>query len=228
MRVPLSAERRHLTAQSLENRNGSMTPRIGLVAVLGALAGMTVAFLVTGLQGNRATPPTPSTTGKALIGGPFQLVDTQGKPVSSADDPDKYKLVYFGFTNCPDICPAGLQQISTALDKLGAEAKAIKVLFITLDPERDTSEKLGVYLKSFHGGITGLTGTPVAIAGAAKAYRVYYKKVENGATPADYSIDHSGFMYLMNRDGNYVAHFQHNVAADKLAADILSAIKPKP
>ncbi len=201
-----------------------MPSRFGVVIILGALAGIAVALLVVGQS--RTAPP--QSTGTVQIGGPFELVRTTGATVKSADLAGEPMLVYFGFTNCPDICPAGLQQISAALDKLGTQAAGLHVVFITLDPERDTPAKLGEYMKSFHPAIMGLTGSLDAVTAAAKAYRVYFKKVETGTTPTEYTIDHSGFMYLMDGSGRYIAHFPHNVTADKLSVGILAAIKPAP
>jgi protein SCO1 len=110
-------------------------------------------------------------------------------------------------------------------DKIGPDAAAkLTAIFITLDPERDTGPKLGEYLKSFHPRIVGLTGTTSTIADAAKAYRVYAKKVITDAAKGDYTIDHSGFMYLIDSRGQYVTHFPHNVSADKLSAALTDAL----
>jgi protein SCO1/2 len=133
-------------------------------------------------------------------------------------------LVYFGYTHCPDVCPSGLQVISAALDKLGPGAARIAPLFVTLDPERDTPQVMGEYVKSFHPGIIGLTGTPDETAAVAKAYRVYFKKVADENTPGNYSVDHSSFMYLMNGRGEYVKHFSHSANIDDLAG-ALSALQ---
>jgi protein SCO1 len=204
-------------------------PRIGIATVLGLLAGVAAALLAVSLQGRGTiSPAIQSSPAGTSIGGPFLLTATDGKAVSSGDFQGKHLLVFFGFTNCPDICPSGLQQISAALDKLGPDAEAIVPLFITLDPERDTPEKIGSYLKSFHPRIIGLSGSADAVAAAAKAYRVYSKKVETGSQPADYSIDHSSFIYVMSREGKYIKHFRHNQDAGHLASGILEAIKSTP
>lgn len=200
-----------------------MTPRVILITVIGLLAGAAVALNILS-RPPESLPTTATVTGQVLIGGPFNLDTTSGEPVTSATYAGRPMLVYFGFTHCPDICPSGLQIISAALDKLGSDAVKVAPLFITLDPERDTGATLGDYLKSFHPQIIGLTGSPAAIASTAKAYRVYAKKVEVGTTPGDYTIDHSGFMYLMGADGKYVTHFPHNVSADKLASALAAAI----
>ncbi len=173
-----------------------------------------------------AVPPgnAPQTTGTALIGGPFSLVDQTGKRVTEKDFAGHPMLVYFGFTNCPDVCPSGLQVISAALDKLGPKAAGITPLFITLDPERDTVEVMRDYVKSFHPRLVGLTGSPEEIAAVAKAYRVYYKKAADEGAPGNYSVDHSTFMYLMDGEGRFVSHFPHTVAVDALATALEKAL----
>lgn len=195
-----------------------MTPRVILITVIGLLAGAAAALSLL------SQPPPATTTGQALIGGPFSLTSTTGEAVTEQTYAGRLMLVYFGFTHCPDICPSGLQIISSALDQLGANAVKVAPLFITLDPERDTQAKLGAYLKSFHPQLIGLTGSPNAIGVTTKAYRVYAKKVEQGTLPGDYTIDHTGFMYLMGSDGKFVTHFPHNVSADKLSAALATAI----
>ncbi len=148
-----------------------------------------------------------ATTGKALIGGPFALIDQNGKKVTDADFRGRYMLVFFGFTNCPDICPAGLQLIAAALDKVGPKSANVTPIFISVDPERDTPEKLASYVKNFSDRIVGLTGTPQEIAAVAKAYRVFYEKKPNERAPADYGMNHTSIIYLMDPDGAYVTHF---------------------
>ena len=202
-----------------------MTARVFLFVIAGLLAGAVAALsLVTRAPPPAGAPQSASSTGKALIGGPFALSDTTGKPVTNATFAGRPMLAYFGFTHCPDICPSGLQVISSALDQLGANSTKVSALFITLDPERDTAAKLGEYMKSFNPQIIGLTGTADEIATATKAYRVYAKKVASDSAPADYSIDHSGFMYLMDAKGEYVTHFPHNTGADKLSAALTQSI----
>jgi cytochrome oxidase Cu insertion factor (SCO1/SenC/PrrC family) len=159
----------------------------------------------------------PETSGKALIGGPFTLTDTTGKQVTDKDYRGRYMLVFFGFTACPDICPAGMQLISAALDKVGAKAENVTPIFISVDPERDTPQKLAGYVKNFSPRIVGLTGTPAQIAAVAKAYKVFYEKTPNAAAPADYGMNHTSIIYLMSPDGEYVTHFTPMTSADAMA-----------
>ncbi len=187
--------------------------RLWIVAILGALLGGLAALLI--LPAAQAPPP-PVATGKALIGGPFTLVDHTGKTVTEKDFLGQYTLVYFGFTNCPDICPAALQTITAALDALGPKAARITPLFITVDPERDTPARLAEYVASFHPRLVGLTGAVAQVKAAAKAYRVYFEKAATGQEPSDYSVDHSSMTYLMDPRGVYVAHFPHGAGAAEM------------
>lgn len=195
-----------------------------LAATAGLIAGVVSALVLIAVPHGRVQiGDEPQSTGKALVGGPFSLVDHTGKRVTEKEFTGKPMLVYFGFTHCPDICPSGLQVISAALDKLGPDAGKITPVFMTLDAERDTPEVLASYLKSFHPRIVGLTGTPDEVAAAAKAYRVYVKKVADEKFPGGYSLDHSSFMYLMDAKGEYVRHFPHTVGVDDLAAALKKA-----
>jgi protein SCO1/2 len=180
--------------------------------LIGAIAGAGVLLLATPQGGQ----PVQS-LGAALIGGPFSLVGADGKPVTDRDFRGRYMLVFFGFTHCPDICPAELQVIAQALEQLGDKAKTVVPIFITLDPERDTPQAMANYVKSFGPNFVGLTGSPEAIAAAAKAYRVAYSKVENKEAAGDYSVDHSALVYLMDPEGRYVTHFSYGLGADQMA-----------
>ena len=195
--------------------------RIGLLLVIaaGALAGGLAA--VTLLPGS---PQGTASSGKALIGGPFSLVDQTGKRVSDTDFRGRKMLVYFGFTSCPDVCPAGLQVIAAALDTLGAKADKLTPIFITVDPERDPPEKMALYVKSFHPRLVGLSGSSEEVAAAAKAYRVYFKKIPDEQTPGSYSVDHSSFLYLMDEKGEYIRHFTYPIDAGVLAAELAKAL----
>ena len=180
--------------------------------LIGAIAGAG-ALLVANPQGGQPV----QSSGAALIGGPFSLVGADGKPVTDRDFRGRYMLIFFGFTHCPDICPAELQVIAQALEQLGDKAKTVVPIFITLDPERDTPEAMANYVKSFGPNFVGLTGSSEAIAAAAKAYRVVYAHIENKDSPGDYSVDHSALVYLMDPEGRYVKHFSYGLSADQMA-----------
>jgi protein SCO1/2 len=180
--------------------------------LIGALGGAAVLILNTPHQGQPV-----ETSGTALIGGPFALVDQNGKAITDQDFRGRDMLVFFGYTHCPDICPAELQVTAQALDQLGDKAKKVVPIFITVDPERDTPEAMKAYVESFGPNFVGLTGSPEAIAAAAKAYRVSFSKVENKASPGDYSVDHSALAYLMGPDGKYLAHFAYGMTPKEMA-----------
>jgi len=172
------------------------------------VAGFAAAYSI------RLTPQRAQTEGKALIGGPFSLFDTDGKQVADGNFRGKLMLVMFGYTHCPDVCPTELQNIAEVMDKLGADASQVAPVFITVDPQRDTQQVLASYLKSFRPAITGLTGSSDEVASAAKAYRVYFRKAAGDAE--NYTVDHSAFIYLMDREGNYITHFTFNTPADTI------------
>ncbi len=180
--------------------------------LIGAMGGAAALLLTRGAQG-----PQVETSGKALIGGPFSLVDQTGKPVTDQDFRGRYMLVFFGFTHCPDICPTELQVMAASLEELGPKAATEFVpVFITLDPERDTPPVMAAYVKNFGPSFVGLTGSPEAIAAAAKAYRIAYSKFQQDKTSSDYTIDHSALVYLMDKNGDYVTHFAYGTPSGKI------------
>ncbi|MBN8531567.1 MAG: SCO family protein [Alphaproteobacteria bacterium] len=160
------------------------------------------------------------------IGGPFMLTDQNGGKVSDTQFRRKWMLVYFGFTSCPDVCPTDLLQITRLMDLLGSDADALAPLFISVDPERDTPEQLKTFASNFSPRIVFLTGTPEEIKQAMSAYKVYAAKKEDKASALGYTVDHSAFLYLMDRDGKYYAHFAHGTPAEEMAKVIKEAIKP--
>lgn len=188
---------------------------IAILLLAAGIAGYT-AFQV-------AKPPQATVTGKALVGGPFSLSSHTGERVSDKDFRGRYMLVTFGYTYCPDVCPALLQVMSAALDELGEEATRIQPIFITVDPERDTVAHLKDYMAHFHPRFLGLTGTTEEIAAVAKAYRVYYARAGD-KDGADYLMDHTSIVYLMGPDGEFVKHFTYGTDAEALAAGLSAAI----
>jgi protein SCO1/2 len=158
----------------------------------------------------------------ASIGGPFALVNQDGRQVSDRDFQGKYRIVYFGFAQCPDICPTDLANIGQALRQLEksdpALAAKIQPIFITVDPERDTPAVLKQYAAAFHPRIAALTGTPQQVADAAKRYAVYYEKVptEGGG----YTMNHQRILFLMDPAGKPVAMLPHEDKAPAIAAEL--------
>jgi protein SCO1/2 len=178
--------------------------------LLGALLGA-YALLLNSSTGDRV-----ESSGKALVGGPFALVDAAGKTVTDQDFRGRYMLIFFGYTHCPDICPAELQVMAAALDQLGDKAKKVVPIFITLDPERDTPEAVGAYVKNFSPNIVGLTGSMDAISAAAKAYRVSFSKFQDKNERDNYTIDHSALAYLMGTDGEYITHIPYGTSVAQM------------
>lgn len=147
----------------------------------------------------------------ALIGGDFSLIDHDGKPVTQDDYKGIKKLVFFGFTNCPAVCPTELYNISATLDELGVEkANKLQVLFISIDPEQDTPERMKEYVTAFHDDFIGLTGSVEQVAKAAKAFRIYYAKIPEEDSEIGYTMDHSAYTYLMDENNIYITHLPPN------------------
>jgi len=151
-----------------------------------------------------------------MIGGPFRLVDQNGNIVTNTDLKGKWLLVYFGYTHCPDACPTTLNNIALALRDLGAAKQQVRPVFITIDPERDTSQALKDYAAAFDAPLLALTGSAEAIARAAAEYRVYYaKRPEPGG---DYLMDHTAVIYVMNPEGRFTASFTSEDPPEQIAA----------
>ena len=166
------------------------------------------------------------TSGKALVGGPFNMVNQDGEPVTEKDFRGKYMLIFFGYTFCPDVCPTELQVITAALEQLGDGAKNIQPVFVSIDPERDTPAVMKEYVANFYPGMIGLTGSKEQVAEMAKRFLVVYSKVAETGTPAkEYAMDHTSSTYLMGPDGNFIKHFSYGTDPDKLAKGLLAAIR---
>jgi protein SCO1/2 len=158
--------------------------------------------------------------GQPAIGGSFTLVDQNGRTVTNETLKGKPTLIYFGYTFCPDVCPTSLLLMETAIDKLGPDAaKKVNLVFITIDPERDTQKLIKDYVSNFGPTFIGLTGTPEQVAAAARAYRVYFQKVP-GKDGAPYLMDHSSIVYLLDRNGRFVTHFTHEAKAEAIATGV--------
>jgi cytochrome oxidase Cu insertion factor (SCO1/SenC/PrrC family) len=152
--------------------------------------------------------------GRGTVGGPFTLTDQNGRERSDRDFRGKLMIVYFGYTFCPDVCPADLMAITQALDALGPAADGIQPIFITVDPERD-SKVLAAYVSAFHKSLIGLTGSREEIRKVANAYKAFYAKVP-GEHDGEYTIDHTGIIYLMGRDGEYLGFMPPQTGPEKL------------
>ena len=157
-------------------------------------------------------------TASAAIGGPFQLTDQAGERVTERNLQGRPTLIFFGFTHCPDVCPTSLFEISEVLRVMGKDADRVNAYFVSVDPERDTAAAMKDYLSSFDPHLKGLTGDPEAVAKVLSAYRVYAKKVP--LKGGDYTMDHTALIYLMDRDGHFVAPFNLKQTPEAAAADL--------
>jgi protein SCO1/2 len=187
-----------------------------------------IAAVIGGYAYMSRGPHQQQGSGVALVGGPFSLIDQDGRRVTEKDFLGKYILVFFGYTYCPDICPTELQVISAALDQMGPEAGRIQPIFVSIDPARDTPEVLKAYVANFGPRLIGLTGSPEEVAAIAKAYRAYYAKAGNGSTATDYLMDHSSIIYLMGPDGRFVKHMPYTTDAAKLATELKETLRTSP
>lgn len=188
-----------------------------IVLVLSAfVVGLAVTFALVKLAVDRSGMSLAGQT--VAVGGPFKLIDGEGKTVTDEDLKGKPFLVFFGFTHCPEVCPTTLFELSEVFKRLGPDADKTAGLFITVDPERDTPAVMKDYLSNFDPHLRGLTGDPAAVEQAIKEYRVYARKV-----PLDgggYTMDHTALVYLMDKRGRFVAPFNLKRSADASAADL--------
>lgn len=193
---------------------------IAAVILLGTLAMLTLYH--PGLR-PQATP-SGDAGGTVAIGGPFALVDGKGNAFTDADLKGKYSLIFFGFTHCPDICPLTLQVMTDAIEQAGPAGERVTPVFVSVDPERDTVEAVGSYVGAFHPRFVGLTGTPEQVEAAAKAYRVFFRKAplkdNEGKETGEYTVEHTGIIFLMDPEGRYLTHFSSGAPAADMTAYI--------
>lgn len=178
------------------------------------------------LFGDSSQPPAP-VAGMPSIGGPFTLVDHDGKTVTDQSFQGQYRVMFFGYTYCPDVCPTALGTMATAMERLPPEVeKRITPIFVSVDYERDTPETLKSYVRNFHQRAIGLTGSREQVIEAAKAYRVYFAKAEQKDGP--YLMDHSSIVYFMGPDGKFLTHFNHMTPPEQMAETMAKFIKAGP
>lgn len=191
------------------------------IAIAAALAIVTV--VVVGGRDRAASGGEIASTGQPLVGGDFQLVDQDGRPVDQTLLNGKWSLVFFGFTYCPEFCPTTLAELAAVQQRLGDKARDLQIVFISVDPQRDTPQALKDYLSSdgFPKGSIGLTGTPEQVAQAARAYRAFYEKVGEGET---YTMNHSLTVYLMGPDGRFRTAVAYGLGPDKSARIVEQAM----
>lgn len=194
--------------------------RMLVLAGLAAMGGLVFAAILLAVPPLRTPPSVIKPAAAAVrIGGPFQLTDGDGRAVTDQSFRGKWMLVYFGYTHCPDACPTALQDIASALDRLGPEARGKVVpVFITVDPERDTPAVMKSYVSAFGPAFVALSGNKVATAQAAWEYRVYAAKHPTG--DGDYEMDHSTTIYVMDPQGHFVTNFTHETSPEQMASKL--------
>lgn len=185
------------------------------IAIAAALA--VVTMVLVGRQPSAPISTEVTSTGQPQVGGPFQLVDEEGQPVDETMLNGKWSLVFFGFTYCPDFCPTTLSMLEATKARLGDQADNVQLVFISVDPARDTPKAMKDYLSTYPMDVVGLTGTPEQVRVAADAYRVLYEKVGEGE---NYTMNHSLTIYLMGPDGKFRAPLGHDIGPAR-AADII-------
>jgi len=192
-----------------------MSPKKNLlIGLLAFLIIIGVLVFAGGYWSGGQGPRLPS----IAIGGPFSLEGSDGRTVTDQTYRDKWQLIYFGYTLCPDACPTALNDIASAMETLGPLAQKVQPIFITIDPQRDTRDVMASYVKAFDNRLVGLTGTPEQIAAAARAFRVYYAKAPDKDAPDGYLMDHSSVIYVMRPgDFHFVATFTHETSPDQMA-----------
>ena len=196
--------------------------------ILWALAAGLALLLAGALLWQAAAPdrlPAPTYTGEADIQSDFSLVDHTGRQVTESDYAGQWQLVFFGFTNCPDVCPTTLAYIAEVLDLLGNAVDQVAPLFITVDPLRDTVPVMAEYVSAFHPRLIGLTGSEGEIAAATRAFKAYGERVDDPAAPGSYAMAHSAHIYLMSPEGRFVDVFQErDQPPGQLADEIVAQI----
>ena len=154
----------------------------------------------------------------------FQLEDASGRPVASGDFRGRYQLVFFGFTNCPDVCPTTLSEVAQVMDDLGEDAAQVQPLFISVDPERDAGADLAEYTAAFHPTILGLAGSPEATQAAAASFKVFFAREEDAAAPDGYSMAHASALYLIGPEGDWLRQYDYGTPAAEITADLSSRL----
>lgn len=188
------------------------------IAVVAVLITMQPSPIGEAPKSQMVASPTP-------IGGSYEMINQDGELVTEADFSGEYKMMFFGFTNCPGICPGELQKMSAVLESLGNQSKKIQPLFISIDPQRDTPDVMKEYIELFDPRIIGLTGSPEQIEAVKETFKVYASKVEMDHMGEDnYMMDHSTFTYFFAPDGELLLVFDMQDSADKIASEIREVI----
>ena len=203
-----------------------MRLKVMAFSAAGLIIGMIVAVaVIPGAIDFLSQRPKTWTTGKADIGGSFTMIDHNGREVTDKTFRGDYLLVFFGFTYCPDVCPAALQTVTAAMKRLGPKTQRLQPIFVSVDPDRDKPAVLKEYLSHFDNKIVGLTGTDAQVADMVKTYRAYAKKAPTGEEANDYTMNHSAFIYFMDDEGSFITHFSPVTSFEKMAERIAKEIQ---
>ena len=191
----------------------------------GLWAAVAVAALGAGaLAVTASRPPEVATSAESSVVAEFELTGHDGVVRTEEDIRGKWTLVFFGFTNCPDICPTTLAEIAGVMDDLGSQADAVQPLFISVDSDRDRPDALAEYVPQFHPSILGLTGTPEQIKAAAASFKIFYERVPEDAAPDRYTMGHTSQVFLFDPDGGFVRLYGYDTPATEITADLRARI----
>jgi len=190
----------------------------GLQKILWGLAGIaTLAFVSLQIWGGgRLDQPAAD---DAAFRAAFELTDHQGMVRTEQDFAGKWMLVFFGFTNCPDVCPTTLSEVAAVMEGLGADADKVQPIFVSIDPERDMPSVLAEYVPLFGAGIIGLTGTPDQIEKTSKTFPIFYERIEEATAPDGYTMGHTSHLFLFDPEAGFAESWPYGTPAEEILAD---------
>ena len=191
-----------------------------LLWALASVAGLALVWLLLWVdyRADQAANPAPAFQAE------FELTDHRGMVRTQKDFAGQWMLVFFGFANCPDVCPTTLAEVAAVMEGLGEDAGQVQPLFISIDPARDTPQALAEFVPRFDAGIIGLTGTPDQIERTADNFNIFYEKVEEAASQGDYAVGHSSQLFLFDPSGGYVKAWQYGTPAEEVLTDLRERI----
>ena len=191
----------------------------GIQKVLWALAGTALlVFAVFQFAGNRAT--TDEDRSEPAFRAAFELTDHQGMIQTERDFAGRWMLVFFGFANCPDVCPTTLAEVAAVMEDLGTDVEKVQPIFISIDPERDTPAALAEFVPLFDAGIIGLTGTPEQIAETSETFPIFYERIEEASAPDGYTMGHTSHLFLFDPDAGFADSWAYGTPAEEILADL--------
>lgn len=190
----------------------------GLQKTLWGLAGIaTLAFVSLQIWGDGRLDQTEE---DVAFRAEFELTDHQGMVRTEHDFAGKWMLVFFGFTNCPDVCPTTLSEVAAVMEGLGADADKVQPIFVSIDPERDMPSVLAEYVPLFGAGIIGLTGTPDQIEKTSKTFPIFYERIEEATAPDGYTMGHTSHLFLFDPEAGFAESWPYGTPAEEILADL--------